>query len=104
MHALVPPHPGPVAAAEAAGSRHRPDPAGRRPVAVVSWYFGVMLVSRFLGKRIHIDVPDALFGEINDGRDTEADTTDPGTGGTTTTQAPPRFGIVPGPAAAALSC
>ena len=31
MHAIVPPHPGPVAAARAARRRHRPDAAHRRP-------------------------------------------------------------------------
>ena len=30
------------------------------PVAIVSWYVGVMLVSRFLGARFHVDVPEVL--------------------------------------------
>lgn len=62
MHALVPPHPGPVAAAEALGADIGLTLLVGIPVAVVSWYVGVMLVSRVLGRRIHVDVPDVLFG------------------------------------------
>src|SRR5688572_32141545 len=63
MHALVPPHPGPVAAAEALEADIGLTLLVGVPVAIVSWYVGVMLVSRYLGNRIHIDIPEALFGE-----------------------------------------
>ena len=49
MHALVPPHPGPVAAAEALEADIGLTLLVGVPVAVVSWYFGVLLVSRVLG-------------------------------------------------------
>jgi len=69
MHALVPPHPGPVAAAEGVGADIGLTLVVGVPVAILSWYVGVMLVSRALGRRIHVDIPETLFGEVNDGRD-----------------------------------
>ncbi|KNE83762.1 MULTISPECIES: GntP family permease [Streptomyces] len=68
MHAIVPPHPGPVAAAEALGGSVGVILLVGIPVAVASWYVGVLLVSRYLGARIDVSVPVALFGEVNDGR------------------------------------
>ncbi|MEU4682422.1 GntP family permease [Streptomyces xinghaiensis] len=68
MHAIVPPHPGPVAAAEALGGSVGVIMLVGIPVAVASWYVGVLLVSRYLGARIDVSVPVALFGEVNDGR------------------------------------
>nr|WP_281363311.1 GntP family permease [Nocardioides perillae] len=70
MHALVPPHPGPVAAAEALEADIGLTLLVGAPVAVVSWYVGVMLVSRVLGRRVHVDVPELLFGEAVDPADT----------------------------------
>ncbi|KUI42888.1 permease [Mycobacterium sp. GA-1199] len=67
MHALVPPHPGPVAAAEALGASIGVTLLVGVPVAVLSWYIGVLLVSRVIGHRVHVDVPTALFGEMNGG-------------------------------------
>ncbi|WP_030542729.1 GntP family permease [Streptomyces albus] len=68
MHAIVPPHPGPVAAAEALGGSVGVILLVGIPVAVASWYVGVLLVSRYLGARIDVSVPVALFGEVNGGR------------------------------------
>jgi GntP family gluconate:H+ symporter len=107
MHALVPPHPGPVAAGVSLEGDIGVILLVGVPVAVLSWYVGAYLVGRYLGSRIHIDVPTVLFGEINGGR---ADRTDddgvatgdtPGTGsgtGTTTTvrRSAPAFGLVLG--------
>lgn len=90
MHALVPPHPGPVAAAEALEASIGLTLVIGLPIAVLSWYIGVLLVSRVLGRRIHVDVPTVLFGEMNGGRtgDTEPD----GTGATATaTRTAPSF-------------
>ncbi|KUI37917.1 permease [Mycobacterium sp. IS-1590] len=70
MHALVPPHPGPVAAAEALGASIGVTLLVGAPVAVLSWYVGVLLVSRAIGRRVHVDVPTALFGEMNGGTST----------------------------------
>lgn len=68
MHAIVPPHPGPVAAAEALDGSIAVTMLVGIPLAVVAWYVGVMPVSRYLAARIEVSVPDVLFGEINDGR------------------------------------
>ncbi|CAM3457289.1 GntP family permease [Mycobacterium frederiksbergense] len=93
MHALVPPHPGPVAAAELLGANIGLTLIVGAPVAVVSWYVGAYLVSQAIGRRIHVDIPASLFGEINGGRDIAAGTedVDPSTaaaGGTATRTAP----------------
>ena len=45
------------------------------PSRSLSWYVGAYLVSQVIGRRVHVDVPTALFGEINGGRDTD-DTAD----------------------------
>lgn len=69
MHALVPPHPGPVAAAELLGANIGLTLIVGVPVAIVSWYVGAYLVSQVIGRRVHVDIPTSLFGEINGGRD-----------------------------------
>jgi GntP family gluconate:H+ symporter len=67
MHALVPPHPGPVAAGDALGGDIGMVLLVGVPVALVSWYLGVHLVSRAIGTRIDVPVPDVLFGPVNGG-------------------------------------
>ena len=62
MHALVPPHPGPVAAADFLGGDIGTILLINLPVAVVAWYVGVYLFSRLIGRRVHVDVPGLLFG------------------------------------------
>ncbi|MDP9822443.1 GntP family permease [Nocardioides massiliensis] len=71
MHAIVPPHPGPVAAADSLEASIGLTLLTGLGVALVSWFVGVYLLSRFLGARIHVPVSDLLFGEIKD--DKEAD-------------------------------
>jgi GntP family gluconate:H+ symporter len=66
MHAIVPPHPGPVAAATILEGSVGLTLLVGVPVAVVAWYVGVMLVSRFLGRRIDVALPDVVFGEAKD--------------------------------------
>jgi GntP family gluconate:H+ symporter len=97
MHAIVPPHPGPVAAAEALDADIGLTLLVGAPVAVVSWYVGVLLVSRFLGHRVHVDVPDLLFGEENN-LDTDRDQASGGGTGSTAvaTRTAPSFGTVIG--------
>jgi GntP family gluconate:H+ symporter len=94
MHALVPPHPGPVAAAELLGANIGLTLILGVPVAVLSWYVGAFLVSQVIGRRVHVDIPTSLFGEINGGRDTEgpvdADGALTGTA-RTATRTPPAF-------------
>ena len=62
MHALVPPHPGPVAAADFLGGDIGTILLINLPVAVGAWYVGVYLFSRVIGRRVHVDVPELLFG------------------------------------------
>jgi gluconate:H+ symporter, GntP family len=83
MHALVPPHPGPVAAGTALDGDIGVILLVGLPVAVVSWYLGVYLVSKALGRRFDVPVPDLLFGEVDGGADRPA-------------VAPPAFGTVLG--------
>lgn len=100
MHALVPPHPGPVAAAELLGASIGLTLLIGAPIAVITWYVGGYLVSQVIGKRINIDIPASLFGEINGGRD--ADDTESagaggaGAGGSTRTRTEPAFATVLG--------
>ena len=110
MHALVPPHPGPVAAGTVLGGDIGVVLLVGLPVALVSWYFGVYLVSRVLGRRFDVPLPDLLFGEMNGGRDTAAadgsastgsaggagGTGVGGTGTSTLTRTAPSFGTVLG--------
>ena len=92
MHAIVPPHPGPVAAAEALEANIGLTLLVGTPIAIASWYIGAYLVSQFIGRRVHVDIPEALFGPMNGGRG--VDTEDGGiapagdAGGHTATQAP----------------
>jgi GntP family gluconate:H+ symporter len=67
MHALVPPHPGPVAAGEALNADIGVILLVGVPVAIASWYLGVFLVSKVLGARFDVPVPTLLFGEMNGG-------------------------------------
>ena len=112
MHGVVPPHPGPVAAADLLDGNIGLTLILGVPVAVVAWIVGGYYVARYLGARYVVDVPDAVFGPMNGGRDdaagassgTDAGGTGSGstgsgsTGGvgttTTVTQAPPRFSTV----------
>jgi GntP family gluconate:H+ symporter len=73
MHAIVPPHPGPVAAATILQGSVGLTLLVGVPVAVVAWYVGVMLVTRFLGRRIDVPLPDIVFGEARGGEDTDSE-------------------------------
>jgi GntP family gluconate:H+ symporter len=107
MHAVVPPHPGPVAAADLMYGNIGLTLLLGVPVAIVAWILGAYYVARYLSTRYVVDIPDAVFGRMNGGRDDAGtdgvDGTDStgggGTGATgtttaTTTQAPPRFSTV----------
>ncbi|MCK0177136.1 GntP family permease [Mycolicibacterium sp. F2034L] len=101
MHALVPPHPGPVAAAGALDANIGLTLLVGAPVAILSWYVGSYLVSKVLGRRFHVDIPEAIFGEVNGGRDPDTvagtDTDTAGPGGTRTgTRTAPAFATVLG--------
>ncbi|RLV56906.1 GntP family permease [Aeromicrobium phragmitis] len=91
MHALVPPHPGPVAAGTSLGGDIGLVLLVNLPIVIIAWYVGVYLVSRFLGRRIDVPVTDLLFGPVNGGDDGDGD----GDGnGTTTKVAAPSFATV----------
>ncbi|MGJ9412556.1 GntP family permease [Aeromicrobium sp. CF4.19] len=87
MHALVPPHPGPVAAGSVLGGDAGVVLLVNLPIVIISWYVGVMLVSRFLAARIMVPLPDLLFGPENGGQDADGE-------GATKTIAPPSFALV----------
>ena len=75
MHAIVPPHPGPVAAGEQINADIGLTLLIGIPIAVLSWYVGSYLVSRSLAARIDVSVADVVFGRVDedhDGRDDEA--------------------------------
>ena len=82
MHAIVPPHPGPVAAGTALGADIGVVLLIGVPVAVVSWYVGVYLVSRVLGRRYDVPVPAVLFGEMDGGTDPDRPAATPPSFGT----------------------
>lgn len=66
MHAIVPPHPGPVAAAGFLDASVGLTLLMGLPIAVVAWYVGVYLVSRVLGRRVDVPLSDVVFGEVRD--------------------------------------
>ncbi len=88
MHAIVPPHPGPVAAAEQINADIGLTLLIGIPIAVLSWYVGVYLVSRFLGARVDVSVADVVFGKVDEDRDGEEDER--------LSRRPPSFGSVLG--------
>ncbi|WP_148573711.1 GntP family permease [Nocardioides caldifontis] len=69
MHAIVPPHPGPVAAATILEGSVGMTLLVGVPVAVLAWYVGVYLVSRVLGRRFDVALPDFVLGEVNGGKE-----------------------------------
>ncbi|HWT94263.1 MAG TPA: GntP family permease [Solirubrobacteraceae bacterium] len=62
MHAFVPPHPGPVAAAELIGAELGLVLLFGLIVALPTWFLGGYLFGIWTGQRIHVPVPD-LLGE-----------------------------------------
>lgn len=73
MHAIVPPHPGPVAAATAIDANVGLTLLVGIPIAVAAWYVGVMLVTRVLGSRVHVPLPEIIFGEVRDQHSDQAE-------------------------------
>lgn len=99
MHAIVPPHPGPVAAGDAVGADLGLVLLLGIPVALVSWYVGVYLFSRYIGARIEVSTADLVFGEERDagGRTAaEAEGAGRASGAVATRRQAPSFGVVLG--------
>ncbi|QDO88199.1 GntP family permease [Ornithinimicrobium ciconiae] len=72
MHAVVPPHPGPVAAADLMDGSIGLTLIIGIPVAVVGWFSGAYLVGTALGRRFNVSIPDIAFGKQNEGLGVEA--------------------------------
>ncbi len=62
MHAFVPPHPGPVAAAELIGANIGLVLVFGLLIGLPTWYVGGYLFGTWIGRRIDIPVPDVLGG------------------------------------------
>ncbi|MDO5070734.1 GntP family permease [Neisseria sp. Dent CA1/247] len=67
MHVFLPPHPGPIAASEFYGASIGHVLLLGLPLAFITWYFSGYLLGQFLGRRIHVPVPDLLSGGKQDG-------------------------------------
>ena len=91
MHAIVPPHPGPVAAATALDASIGVTLLVGVPIAIVSWYVGSYLVSRVLGARFNVSLPDVIFGEVD-----QAQQAAEGDAVQRMRRSPPAFGVVLG--------
>ncbi|QVQ50815.1 GntP family permease [Spiractinospora alimapuensis] len=62
MHALLPPHPGPVAAADAIGAHMGIVVVVALLVGLPTWWFTGYLLGKWMGQRVDIPVPDILGG------------------------------------------
>ncbi|WP_219419434.1 GntP family permease [Pseudonocardia nigra] len=95
MHAFVPPHPGPVGAAELLGANTGLVLIVGLLIGVPTWFVASYLFGLWVGRRIDLPVPDA-FGGVEDrseGRDGDGGGTGTGTR-TALRTAPPRFSTV----------
>ncbi len=107
MHAFVPPHPGPVAAAELVGADIGLVLVFGLIIGLPTWYLGGYLFGLWAGRRYDVAVPHILDDDAprtaDDEPDPSVEGTSPGiastggrTTGTVTRPAPPRFGTVVG--------
>ena len=64
MHALVPPHPGPVAAAELLGANIGLLVIVGGVIAIPTWYFGAYLFGRWAGKRFDLKLPSSFLTDV----------------------------------------
>jgi GntP family gluconate:H+ symporter len=83
MHAIVPPHPGPVTAATELGASVGLTLVVGIPVAVASWYVGVYLFTKVYAGKIYVPIDDSI---LTGGKPPETE----GEGG----RAAPGFGLV----------
>ncbi|SFO69833.1 gluconate:H+ symporter, GntP family [Geodermatophilus dictyosporus] len=106
MHAFVPPHPGPVAAAELIGADIGLVLVFGLLIGLPTWYLGGYLYGLWAGRRYDVAVPDEVDDDAPRTADDEPDPSVEGTSpaigsggprtGTATRAAPPRFGTVVG--------
>lgn len=71
MHAFVPPHPGPVAAGELLGADLGLVLIVGLLIGLPTWYLTAYLYSQFVGKRVHVPVPEVLSGDVDGDGDTD---------------------------------
>lgn len=64
MHALLPPHPGPVAASELLGANIGLLVVIGLIIAIPTWYLGAYLFGLWAGKKFHVPLPSTFLGEI----------------------------------------
>ncbi|MGY1708670.1 GntP family permease [Geodermatophilus sp. SYSU D00758] len=101
MHAFVPPHPGPVAAAELVGADIGLVLVFGLLIGVPTWFLGSYLFGLWAGKRFELPVPEILADQrtADNAPDPSVEGTSPGIAGagsarTATRPAPPRFATV----------
>lgn len=64
MHALVPPHPGPVAASELLGANIGLLVIVGLIIAIPTWYIGAYLYGLYAGKKFDVKLPSSFLGEV----------------------------------------
>lgn len=64
MHALVPPHPGPVAASELLGANIGLLVIVGLIIAIPTWYFGAYLYGLYAGKKFDIKLPTSFLNDV----------------------------------------
>lgn len=64
MHALSPPHPGPVAASELLGANIGLLVLVGLVIAIPTWYFGAYLFGLYAGKKFYIPLPSTFLGNV----------------------------------------
>jgi gluconate:H+ symporter, GntP family len=72
MHAFVPPHPGPVAAAELIGAEIGLVLVFGLAIGLPTWFVGSYLFGTWIGRRIELAVPDTIGGGAGAGDDRDA--------------------------------
>ena len=72
MHAIVPPHPGPVTAATEIGASIGLTVLIGVPVSVIAWYVGVYLFTTIYAGKIYVPIDDSvLTGRRNGSADAD---------------------------------
>lgn len=69
MHALVPPHPGPVAASELLGANIGLLVILGLIVALPTWYIGGYLFGLYAGKKFNVKLPTSFLGDVEVDKD-----------------------------------
>ncbi|MEB5921388.1 GntP family permease [Franconibacter pulveris 1160] len=69
MHALVPPHPGPVAASELLGANIGLLVILGLIVALPTWYIGGYLFGLYAGKKFNVKLPTSFLGDVEMDKD-----------------------------------